>query len=93
MKAADSVLLGTSVGQLTQGTVVANLGFTEVRFPNPMRAGDTMRSETRLIFKRLSRSHAGQEIVELEHIARYQRGEILVVATRATLMFCSPIHP
>ena len=88
-----SALVGTSVAQLTQGTVVANLGFTEVKFPNPMRAGDTMRSETRLLSKRLSRSRAGQGIVELEHIARNQRDEILVVATRTTLVLCSPIHP
>jgi acyl dehydratase len=85
-----SALVGTSVAQLTQGTVVANLGFTDVRFPNPMRAGDTMRSETRLISKRLSRSRAGQGIIELEHIARNQRDETLVVATRATLVLCSP---
>jgi acyl dehydratase len=88
-----STLVGMSVAQLTQGTVVANLGFTNVRFPNPMRAGDTMRSETRLISKRLSRSRAGQGIVELEHIARNQRDEILVVATRTTLVLCSPTHP
>jgi acyl dehydratase len=88
-----SALVGTSVAQLTQGTVVANLGITEVRFPNPMRAGHTRRSETRPISERLSRSRAGQEIVELEHIARNQRGQILVIATRATLVLCSPIHP
>jgi acyl dehydratase len=85
-----SALVGMSVAQLTQGTVVANLGFTQVRFPHPMRAGDTMRSETRLISKRLSRGRAGEGIVELEHIARNQRDEVVAVATRATLVLCSP---
>jgi acyl dehydratase len=85
-----SALVGMSVAQLTQGTVVANLGFTEVRFPNPMRAGDTMRCETRLISKRLSKSRVGQGIVELKHTARNQRGEVLAIATRATLVLCSP---
>lgn len=28
-----STLVGLSVGQLTQGTIVANLGFTDIRFP------------------------------------------------------------
>ena len=85
-----SALVGSSVAQLTQGTVVANLGFTDVRFPNPMRAGDTMRSETRLISKRLSQSRAGQGIVELKHTAKNQREEIVAIAIRATLVLCSP---
>ncbi len=42
-----STLVGTSVAQLTQGTIVANLGFSEVSFPHPLRTGDTMTYETR----------------------------------------------
>jgi acyl dehydratase len=85
-----SALVGMSVPQLTLGTVVANLGFKDVRFPNPMRAGDTMTSETRVISKRLSRSRAGQGIVELEHTARNQRGEVVALAVRSALVLCSP---
>jgi acyl dehydratase len=85
-----STLVGTSVAQLTQGTIVANLGFSEVSFPLPMRAGDTMSSETRVRSRRLSSSRPGQGIVEFEHIARNQRGDIVAVAVRATLMLCLP---
>ena len=31
-----AVLVGSSVAQLTQGTIVANLGFTDVAFPHPL---------------------------------------------------------
>ena len=31
-----ATMVGSSVAQLTQGTIVANLGFTEVRFPHPL---------------------------------------------------------
>src|SRR5947208_7743531 len=31
-----SVLVGLSVGHLTQGTIVANLGFSDIRFPHPV---------------------------------------------------------
>lgn len=55
-----STLVGTSVAQLTQGTIVANLGFREVRFPHPMRHGDTMSSSTRILSKRLSKSRPGR---------------------------------
>ena len=41
-----STLVGLSVAQLTQGTIVANLGFSEVSFPAPVRHGDTLYAET-----------------------------------------------
>jgi acyl dehydratase len=85
-----STLVGTSVAQLTQGTIVANLGFSDVKFPHPMRAGDTMTSETRIRSKRLSSSRPGQGIVEFEHTARKQNDEIVAVAIRSTLMLCLP---
>jgi acyl dehydratase len=85
-----SALVGMSVAQLTLGTVVANLGLTDVTFPSPMRVGDTMRCETRLISKRLSRSRPGQGIVELKHTALNQRGDVVASATRRTLVLCSP---
>jgi acyl dehydratase len=85
-----STLVGTSVAQLTQGTIVANLGFSDVRFPHPMRVGDTMTSETRIRSTRLSSSRPGQGIVEFEHTARNQRDEVVASAVRSTLMLCLP---
>jgi acyl dehydratase len=85
-----STLVGTSVAQLTQGTIVANLGFSEVRFPSPLRAGDTMYSETRVRTKRLSKSRQGQGLVEFEHSARNQHGDVVATAVRSTLMLCLP---
>ncbi|MFC5501051.1 MaoC family dehydratase [Lysinimonas soli] len=85
-----STLVGASVAQLTQGTIVANLGFGDVRFPHPMRAGDTMYSETRVLSKRLSKSRPGQGVVEFEHTARNQHGEVVAVARRSALMLCLP---
>jgi acyl dehydratase len=85
-----SVLVGLSVDQLTQGTIVANLGFSEVRFPNPVRHGDTIYAETRVVDKRLSSSRPGQGIVTLEHVARNQHDAVVARATRATLVSCAP---
>lgn len=81
-----STLVGLSVAQLSQGTIVANLGFSEVSFPAPMRHGDTLYAETIVRDKRESRSRPGEGIVTLEHIGRNQRGEIVARAVRATLM-------
>ena len=85
-----STLVGSSVAQLTQGTIVANLGFSDVRFPTPMRVGDTMYSETVVLSKRLSKSRPGQGVLEFEHTAKNQRGEIVAVAKRLTLMQRTP---
>jgi acyl dehydratase len=86
-----STLVGLSVAQLTQGTIVANLGFGEVRFPAPVRVGDTLYAETRVLSARLSRSRPGEGVVELEHTARNQRGEIVAVAVRSTLVKTRPV--
>jgi acyl dehydratase len=85
-----STLVGLSVAQLTQGTIVANLGFTEVRFPKPVFHGDTMYAETVVRSKRASSSRPGEGIVELEHAARNQHGEVVAVAVRSTLVRLRP---
>ncbi|MFV0459139.1 MAG: MaoC family dehydratase [Actinomycetales bacterium] len=81
-----STLVGLSVAQLTQGTIVANLGFTEVTFPKPVFHGDTLYAETVCTAKRESASRPGEGIVTLEHIGRNQHGEIVARAVRTTLV-------
>ena len=49
-----STLVGLSVAQLTQGTIVGNLGFGEVAFPKPLFHGDTLYAETEVTDKRES---------------------------------------
>ncbi|MTD16922.1 MaoC family dehydratase [Nakamurella sp. YIM 132087] len=85
-----STLVGLSVGQLTQGTIVANLGFGAVSFPTPVRHGDTLVAESRLVSKRLSRSRPGQGVVVLEHTGRNQHDEVVAVAERSVMMRCRP---
>jgi acyl dehydratase len=81
-----STLVGLSVAQLTQGTIVANLGFTDVRFPHPMRHGDTLYAETLIADARLSASRPGEGVVTFEHTGRNQHGDVVVVAVRKTLV-------
>ncbi len=85
-----STVVGLSVSQLTQGTIVANLGFSEVSFPFPLFHGDTLYAETVCLSTRLSASRPGQGIVQLEHRGRNQHGQIVCRATRATLVLRAP---
>ncbi len=43
------LMIGVSVTDTTLGTLVANLGYDSLKFPNPVFAGDTLRSETECI--------------------------------------------
>ena len=88
-----ATMVGASVTQLTQGTIVANLGFSEVLFPHPLYHGDTMYSETRIEDKRLSESRPGQGIVTLRHSARNQDGQLVAAAVRTVMVWCEGAAP
>jgi acyl dehydratase len=83
-----STMVGSSVAQLTQGTIVANLGFSAVTFPHPLHHGDTLYSETIVTDKRRSKSRQGQGIITLEHTGRNQDGVIVGTALRTVLVWC-----
>lgn len=88
-----ATLVGLSVTQLTQGTIVANLGFEKIAFPAPMHHGDTLYAETIVTAKRLSASRPGQGIVTLEHTGRNQNDDIVATAVRSTLVWCKGAQP
>ena len=88
-----AIMVGASVGQLTQGTLVANLGFSEIEFPHPLYPGDTLYCETSVTDARLSKSRPGQGIVSLEHRGLNQDGVVVGRATRSTLMWCEGQRP
>ena len=85
-----AIVVGLSVNQLTQGTLVANLGFDQVRFPKPVRHGDTLRAETLVVAKRESTSRTAQGIVTMQHLGYNQHDEVVVEATRNVLMQMEP---
>jgi acyl dehydratase len=85
-----STLVGLSVSQLTLGTLVANLGFSDVSFPYPVRIGDTLYAETFVAEARPSSSRPGEGVVTLEHLARNQEGTVVARCVRATLVLCRP---
>ncbi len=86
-----STLVGLSVAQLTQGTIVANLGFSDISFPKPMFHGDTLYAETLVTAKRESNSRPGEGIVTLAHTGRNQHGDVVATAVRKTLVRKEPV--
>ena len=85
-----STLVGLSVAQLTQGTIVGNLGFSDIAFPKPLFHGDTLYAETVISEKRESRSRPGEGIVTFAHTGRNQHGDIVATASRKTMVRKKP---
>ncbi|MGF2948100.1 MaoC family dehydratase [Microbacterium alcoholitolerans] len=85
-----STMVGASVGQLTQGTLVAQLGLGDISFPHPLFHGDTLYTESVIVDKRLSSSRPGQGICTIEHTGRNQDGTVVAKATRTALVHCMP---
>ena len=81
-----AIMIGMAVSDTTQGTTIANLGMTDVRFPKPVFAGDTLRARTKIISKRESSSRPNAGIVEFEHTCLNQKGEVVAICRRAGLM-------
>jgi acyl dehydratase len=84
------LMIGISVNDLTVGTIVANLGMTEVKFPAPLFQGDTIHVETLVASKRESKSRSDAGIVEFEHKAFKQDGTLVAQCRRQVFMRKKP---
>ena len=80
------LVVGLSVPDVTEGTIVANLGYDKVVHPNPVFHGDTITAETEVLEKRESRSKPDRGIVRLKVTGRKQDGTVVVELER-TVMF------
>ena len=84
------LMIGMTVNDTTLGTTIGNLGMSEVKFPKPVFAGDTLRARTVVLSKRESKSWPNAGIVEFEHTATNQRSETVATCKRAAFMRKKP---
>lgn len=82
-----STMVGASVAQISQGTIVANLGFDTVSFPHPLFHGDTLYTESHILSTRASASRVGQGIVAIKHIGKNQEGTVVAECTRSVMLW------
>lgn len=80
------LLIGMTVGETTLGTTIANLGMDKVAFPKPVFHGDTLRARSTVTGVRQSKSRADAGVVEFEHQAFNQRGEMVATCLRSAFM-------
>ena len=84
------LMVGIAVNDTTVGTIVANLGMTDVRFPHPLFQGDTVSVTTEVATKRPSKSRPNAGIVEFEHKAFNQDGDMVAVCRRQVMVLRKP---
>ena len=85
-----SLVIGISVAELTDGTIVANLGYEAIKHPRPVYPGDTIYVETTIVSKRESQSRPTCGIVTLSHVGRNQDGATVVEVMRSALFLKRP---
>ena len=80
------LVTGLTVPELTEGTIVANLGYERVVHPNPLFHGETVYAETEVLEMRESKSRSEVGIVHLKHWGKKPDGTVVVEFER-TVMF------
>ncbi len=87
-----SASVGMSVGDLTEGTLVANLGYEDIRHPTPVYPGDVLRVRSKVLDKRAS-SKPGRGIVSVAHEVTNQDGVIVCQYRRTAMVRTRPEAP
>lgn len=80
------LMIGVSVADTTLGTLIANLGYDQLRFPKPVFVGDTLTSTSEVVEVRASQSRPNAGIVTFRHRCHNQRGELVAECLRSALL-------
>lgn len=81
-----SIVTGLSVGDISLN-VVANLGWDQVRLPNPLFIGDTLYAESRVLEKRESNSRPNVGIVQFKTRGVNQDGKVVISFLRTIMVY------
>jgi itaconyl-CoA hydratase len=81
-----ALITGQSVTDISQN-VMANLGWDEVRLPNPVFEGDTLYSQSEVLEKRESKSRPNVGIVTVKTVGFNQDGKVVLTFKRTVLVY------
>lgn len=77
---------GQSVSDVSQN-VFANLGWDEIRLPNPVFEGDTLYSQSEVLSKRESKSRTEVGIVTVRTTGYNQDGRVVITFNRTLMVY------
>lgn len=81
-----ALMVGVTVADTTQGTLVANLGYDKLVMPKPVFVGDTLRATSEVTEIRESKSRPNAGLVTWQHQMWNQRGEMVCQCLRTALI-------
>jgi acyl dehydratase len=81
-----ALVTGQSVTDVSQN-VMANLGWDEVRLPNPVFEGDTIYSQSEVLETRPSRSRGNVGIVTVKTTGYNQDGTVVITFKRTVMVY------
>lgn len=81
-----AVVTGQSVTDISQNAM-ANLGWDEVRLPNPLFEGDTIYSQSEVLEKRESKSRPNVGIVRVKSTGYKQDGTVVIEFKRTMMVY------
>ncbi len=87
-----ALVTGQSVTDISQN-VFANLGWEEIRLPNPVFEGDTIYSESKVLEKRESKSRENVGIVLVETSGYNQDGIVVITFKRRVMVYKKGMSP
>jgi itaconyl-CoA hydratase len=87
-----ALVTGQSVTDVSQN-VFANLGWDEVRLPNPVFEGDTIYSQSEVLDKRESKSRPNLGIVTVKTTGYNQDGTVVITFKRTLMVFKRGMGP
>ncbi|RYH06805.1 MaoC family dehydratase [Tropicimonas sp. IMCC6043] len=79
-----AIVTGMTVSSTSQ-KAIANLGWEEIKLPNPVFVGDTLYAETEVLGKRESKSRPAAGIVRVRHSGKNQNGDSVIHMVRSFL--------
>jgi acyl dehydratase len=87
-----ALVTGQTVADISQN-VFANLGWDEVRLPNPVFEGDTLYSQSEVLDKRESESRPNVGIVTVKTIGFNQDGITVITFKRTVMVYKRGFEP
>src|SRR5262249_37755177 len=81
-----ALVTGQSVADVSQNAM-ANLGWDEVRLPNPVFEGDTIYSRSEVLEKRESKSRPNVGIVKVKTTGFTEKGTVVIEFKRTIMVY------
>jgi itaconyl-CoA hydratase len=84
------LVVGLTVSDISEGTIIANLSYDKVVHPNPTFHNDTIYAETEVLEKRESKSRPNAGIVKFRHTGKKSDGTVIVEFERTAMFLKRP---